>query len=106
MGEIFDSAYVPDPRDRGDRLVSPAGPRDTADLTGIAPAVVVTAEYDRLKAEAVRYAERLRAVGDLVEHHDVARADHGYDAKDVAKAEQVYALVADRVRRATADRPL
>jgi acetyl esterase len=37
MGEVFDNAYVPDPRVRADRLVSPAGIADTADLTGIAP---------------------------------------------------------------------
>jgi acetyl esterase/lipase len=101
MGEVFDSAYVPDPAQRADRLVSPAGPTDTADLTGIAPAFVVTAAFDRLKAEAVRYADRLRTAGALVDHHDVVGADHGYDAKDLEKAEQTYALIADQVRRAT-----
>ena len=46
MAEIFDGSYVPDPRQRADRLVSPANPADTADLTGIAPALVITAELD------------------------------------------------------------
>lgn len=101
MGEIFDSAYVPDPRERAHRLVSPAGASDTADLTGIAPALVITAEHDLLRNEAVRYAERLDAAGALVEHHDVAGADHGYDAQDDEKARFVYALIARHIARAT-----
>lgn len=101
MADIFDSAYVPDAGQRADRLVSPAHPAETADLTGIAPALVVTAEFDLLKAEGERYAERLRTAGALVEHHDVAGADHGYDGKDVEKARQVYGLIARHVRRAT-----
>jgi acetyl esterase/lipase len=100
MGEMFDSAYVPDPRERADRLVSPAGAADTADLKGIAPAFVITAEFDLLKAEGERYAERLRKAGALVEHHDVSQADHGYDGKDDEKARESYALIARQVRQA------
>ncbi|WP_330288754.1 alpha/beta hydrolase [Streptomyces sp. NBC_00576] len=100
MADVFDSAYVPDPKQRGDRLVSPAHPSDTADLKGIAPAFVVTAEYDLLKAEGVAYADRLRRAGSLVGHHDVTGADHGYDAQDEARAREVYPLIAEQVRRA------
>lgn len=102
MGEVFDSAYVPAVATRADRLVSPAGPADTADLTGIAPALVITAEYDRLCAEGVRYAHRLDRAGALVAHHDVRGADHGYDVNDLAKARETYALIARHVRDATA----
>ena len=101
MGEVFDNSYVADPAMRADRLVSPAGRADTADLTGIAPALVVTAEYDRLGPEGRRYAERLRAVGALVEHHDVPGADHGYDVTDTEAARRAYAVIARRVREAT-----
>ncbi|MCX4405116.1 MULTISPECIES: alpha/beta hydrolase [unclassified Streptomyces] len=100
MADVFDTCYVPDPRERADRLVSPAHPSDTADLKGIAPALVVTAEYDLLKAEGVRYAERLQRAGALVEHHDVPQVDHGYDGKDDEKAREIYALIARHVRRA------
>lgn len=100
MGEVFDNAYVPDPAARADRLVSPAGPADTADLTGIAPALVITPEFDRLRAEGERYAERLRAVGALVELHLVPGADHGYDLNDLAKAREAYALIARHLERA------
>ncbi|MFI7498624.1 alpha/beta hydrolase [Streptomyces sp. NPDC049687] len=102
MADVFDTSYVPDPRERSDRLVSPAHPSDTADLEGIAPALVITAEYDLLRAEATRYAERLRAAGALVEHHEVGGADHGYDSKDDEKARLAYALMARHLRRATA----
>ncbi|MFI5821893.1 alpha/beta hydrolase fold domain-containing protein [Streptomyces rishiriensis] len=105
MGEIFDASYVPDVRERAHRLVSPAGAADTADLTGIAPALVITAGHDLLRNEAIRYAERLDAAGALVEHHDVAGADHGYDAKDDEKARLVYALIARHIRRATGAQP-
>ncbi|MEU1343497.1 alpha/beta hydrolase fold domain-containing protein [Streptomyces sp. NPDC005827] len=98
MAEVFDTAYVPEPKRRADPLVSPAHPSDTADLTGIAPAVVITAEYDLLRAEGERYASRLEAVGALVEHHEVGGVDHGYDGKDDVKAREVYALVAHHLR--------
>lgn len=100
MADVFDTSYVPDERLRRDRLVSPAHPSDTADLLGIAPALVVTAEYDLLKAEAQSYADRLRTAGALVGHHDVAGADHGYDGKDDVKARETYALIARHVREA------
>lgn len=100
MAAIFDSSYVPDPAQRTDRLVSPANPADTADLTGIAPALVITAEYDLLRAESERYAGRLYKAGALAEHHVVLKADHGYDLKGTKAARPVYALIADHVRRA------
>ena len=98
MADIFDSAYVPDPAERTDPLVSPANKADTADLTGIAPALVITAELDLLQQEGARYAERLAGVGALVEHHVVAGADHGYDGTDDEKALQTYALIARHLR--------
>jgi acetyl esterase len=101
MGEVFDTAYLPDRASRTDPLASPANPADTADLTGIAPALVITAEQDRLRAEGARYAQRLLRAGALVEHHDVAGADHGYDGTDADKARETYALIARRVGEAT-----
>jgi acetyl esterase/lipase len=84
-----------------DRLVSPANPADTTDLAGIAPALVITPELDRLHDEGKRYAQRLRAAGALVEHHDVPQADHGYDMSDTDKARQTYALIARCIKQAT-----
>jgi acetyl esterase len=101
MGEIFDNTYVPDPAARADRLASPAGPADTADLTGIAPALVITPEHDRLHAEGQRYSERLREAGALLEHRDVPDADHAYDMSDINKAREIYALIARHIKQTT-----
>ena len=103
MSEIFDTAYVPDVDRRRDRLASPAWGNNGTGLRGIAPALVVTAEYDRLRDEGASYAADLDEVGSLVEHHDVAGVDHGYnimsDATDVT--ERMYDLIAHHVRRRT-----
>lgn len=99
MGDIFNTAYLPDARQRADRLASPARAADTADLSGIAPALIITAELDLLRAEGVRYAERLRKAGALVEHIDVAGRDHAYDMKDTEAARNVYARIAYHVRK-------
>ena len=98
MADIFDTSYVPDPELRGDPLVSPAHPSDTADLTGIAPALVITPEHDLLHAEGTRYAERLRSVGALRDHCDVPGADHGYDQNDAETARDIYGLMAQHMR--------
>jgi acetyl esterase/lipase len=104
MSEVFDTAYLPDVAQRRDRLASPAWGANADDLDGIAPALVITAEYDRLRDEAAGYANALDAVGSLAGYHDVAGVDHGYnimsDATDVT--ERMYAMITDHVIRATA----
>jgi acetyl esterase len=101
MGEIFDTAYVPDVAQRRDRLVSPAWEDNLGGLEGIAPAMVVTCGIDRLRAEGVRYADALEAVGALREHLDLAGLDHGYNILTTRKAaERGYAPIAARVREA------
>lgn len=102
MADVFDNAYAPDPGRRADRLISPAGGQDAADLTGIAPAVVITPENDLLRAEGVRYADRLQTAGALLAHIDVPDADHAYDMRDDDAARDIYALIARHVRRSAA----
>jgi acetyl esterase len=69
------AAYVPDPRLRDCPYVSPL----RADsLRGVAPAVIITAEHDILRSEAQEYAQRLRAEGVRVAHHDYPGQIHGF----------------------------
>ena len=107
MGEVFDTAYIPDRARRRDRLASPAWGTNADDITGIAPALVITAEYDRLRDEAKRYADKLDAAGSLAEYQEVEGVDHGYnimsDATDVTR--RMYDLIADHVRDATSSQP-
>ncbi|MEE2853612.1 MAG: alpha/beta hydrolase [Actinomycetota bacterium] len=103
MSEVFDTAYIPAPAQRRDRLASPAWGDNADDIAGIAPALVVTAEHDRLRDEARRYAGKLADVGALAEYHEVAGVDHGYnimsEAGDVTR--RAYAHIAEHVVRAT-----
>lgn len=100
MGEVFDTAYVPSVTERANPLVSPAAISDTEDLTGIAPAVVLAAEFDILHDEIVRYARRLEEAGALVELLTVPGADHAYDAMDDELARTSYLRIAEAIRAA------
>jgi acetyl esterase len=106
MGEVFDTAYIPDETQRRDRLASPAWGTNADDIAGIAPAVVVTAEHDRLRDEGRRYAEKLSAVGALIEYHVVPEVDHGYNIMSASTdiTEQVYSRIAGHVAQATSTR--
>jgi acetyl esterase len=55
-----------------------ACPARSASLTGLPPAVVVTAEFDVLRDEGSAYADRLRRDGVRVSHHEYAGAIHGF----------------------------
>lgn len=99
LGDVIDTAYLPDPEARRDRLISPAWGDNAAHIAGIAPALVVTAEYDRLRMEGIRYAARLEDAGALVKWHDVAGVDHGYNFRGSAvdTTRRMYGLIADAV---------
>lgn len=102
MGEVFNTAYIPDVSRRTDPLASPAWGNNADDLAGIAPALVITCEYDRLRAEAVTYAGKLKEAGALVEYYDIRGVDHGYDlmSGEPELVRRVYAFLALHVERA------
>ena len=103
MGAVFDTAYIPDRARRTDPLASPAWGANADALQGIAPAVVVTAEYDRLRNEGRAYADKLAAADALVEYYEVSGVDHGYNIMSEAAGvtERVYSRLAGHVARAT-----
>jgi acetyl esterase len=67
--------YVPDPRNRSDPLASPLRARSLAKLP---PAIVVTAQFDVLRDEAQRYADRLEQAGVPVFRQHYDSTIHGF----------------------------
>lgn len=82
--EMFTGWYLGDDALRRDPRASPML---AADLAGLPPALVQTAEYDPLRDEGAAYAERLRAAGVTVDHRLYPGMLHGF-ARMGAKVDQ------------------
>jgi acetyl esterase len=71
----FFGHFMPAECDPGSPYLFPlAGP----DLSGLPPALVMTAEFDPLRDEGIAYAERLRKAGVAVEHVHADDQMHGF----------------------------
>lgn len=75
-----------------DRLEPDASPLRAPDLSGLPPAIIVTAEYDILRDESEAYAERLRAAGVPVTFRQFDRQMHNFFAMPGALPAQARAV--------------
>ena len=71
----FNAFYLDSGADPADPRVSPIKRHD---LTGLPPALIITAEFDPLRDEGERYGERLRDAGVDVTVSRYAGANHGF----------------------------
>ena len=69
------NVYVPDPALRSEPEVSPFR---AASLSGVAPALIITAEHDILRGEAEDYAHRLKSEGVAAEVLNYEGQVHGF----------------------------
>lgn len=95
--EWFWDHYLASPEDGADPYAAPLLARD---LSGLPPALVVTAEYDPLRDDGTAYADRLRSAGVDVEHVGYPGLVHGFFwmAKALPEARDVVDVVARRLR--------
>ena len=91
-------------RGEADRLDWRAAPLRAGDLSGVAPALVLTAQCDVLHDEGDAYAHRLRAAGVDVDYRDCEGMIHGFFtmAPAIDGAVRAQALVCDALMRTSA----
>lgn len=89
--------YFPD---AASRLEPWASPLLAPDLSGLPPAVVLTAERDVLRHDGRRYAARLREAGVPVLHDETPGTDHYFLTENPVRARGTMAMVAESVRAA------
>ena len=79
-----------------------ASPLLSDDMHGLAPAVVLTAEWDALRAEGDAYAARLAACGVDVRHHVVQGSDHYFLDGEPTRARALLDLMAEELSKRVA----
>ncbi|SFR03262.1 acetyl esterase [Lentzea waywayandensis] len=89
--------YFPD---HASRLEPWASPLLAPDLSGLPPAVVLTAERDVLRHDGRRYAARLREAGVPVHHDETPGTDHYFLTEDPVRARTTMAMVAESIAAA------
>jgi acetyl esterase len=101
----FRERYLPDVSFETDPQASPLFAKD---LSGLPPALVVTAGFDPLRDEGRAYADRLREAGVEVEYVCSQGSMHGFinTAGAIDESARVLDLVAGRLREALTPRPV
>lgn len=98
VSRIFNACYLENPEDARHPLASPVF---APSLTGLPPALIITAERDSLAAETVGYAKQLEAAGVKVTAKQYAGAAHGFTHHgDLAVAEDAWHLMSEQLKEA------
>jgi acetyl esterase len=97
----FLDQYVPAEQSRDDPYLFPLA---ASDFSGLAPALIVTAEFDPLRDEGIAFARKLAAAGVTVEHVHAEDQMHGFLLLDraVVKAGALLDRLADALARVSA----
>ena len=74
--DLFGKAFLVN-TDIEHRWISPLLAKDE-ELSGIAPAIIITCGKDPLKPQGIAYANRLRNLGIKVIYKDYPKAEHGF----------------------------
>ena len=90
------STYFKDESCRTDPYASPLL---SDDMHGLPPAVVLTAEWDALRAEGDAYAVRLEAAGVPVMHRVVPDRDHYFLDGDRVRARALLDMMAEQTAK-------
>ncbi|MEJ7833786.1 MAG: alpha/beta hydrolase [Nocardioides sp.] len=89
--------YFPHPATRAEPYASPVL---APDLSGLPPAVVLTAERDSLRPDGERYAERLLAAGVPVTYDMTPGGEHYFLSSDLVRARTTMAMMAEQIASA------
>lgn len=95
----FGKYYIPDENLRREYTASPLL---TDDLSGLPPAIVITAEHDPLRDQGIAYATKLAAAGVSVNSQDYEGVTHEFFglANAVAKAKEALTQASDGLKKA------
>lgn len=98
IARFFNACYL---SSNGDPRDPRASPVYGDDFTGLAPALVITAEYDMLRIDGARYAASLTDAGVDVVHHEFEDCHHGFTHTGPPdRAVEAWELIATHLRKA------